>query len=431
MSARPLRFLVPLVFALGCGDPERAWIALPEVNDARAFVLAYGTAAERTITAIDAADPGAQTVPLKSPEARVEVWAYQATLEDLHLSAGTLREDPTGSALPKAGGRFVLDRSTVAWVDDPAPELLASALLVKTTNCTPFDVVTRDLGPGRTVFLEPLPDGRLLHGFTLDVNRASTFRVIDSEGGVEVLSPPPVSDIATGAIVGDTLWVAASEALVSALPLADLTVRSSSATTLRAWDAMDGGRSGGDTEIVLASTSGELVRFDGRAFVSLAPPTAAYERGASVLWQGPGDVFLATEFQRTILHYVDGRIVQEPLPGIRGAPTAVAPSARYGLLAGSSLAEIFARSGSSWRALATLPDLIDVTAVLELPKGLLVGGPGQLREWLEQEGTFCPPLEAPQDMTYRSFGRVGSLIVAAGWPPTLARPSYLVLIRPR
>lgn len=426
---RPWHHL-PLLFALGCGDPQQAWLALPEVNDARAFVLAHGTATERTITAIDAADPGAQTVSLKSREARVEVWAYQETLEALHLSAGTLREDPTGSSLPQASKRFMLDRSTVTWIDDPSPELLASALLVKTTNCTPFDVETIELGPGRTVFLEPLPDGRLLHGFTHDATRESTFRVIDADGRVEVLAAPPVSNLACGAIVGDKLWVAASEDVISALPLADLTVQSSSATTPRIWDAMDGGQSGGDTEIAIATTSGELMRFDGRAFVTLAPPAASDERGSGVFWRGPGDVFLATEFQRTISHYVDGRIVQESLPGIRGAPTAVASSARYGVVAGSSSAEIFARSGSIWRTLATLPDLIDVTALLDLPKGLLVGGPGQLREWLEQEGTFCPPIEAPQEMNYRSLGRVGSLIVAGGWPALLARPSHLVLLRP-
>lgn len=424
-------YTLSLLMLAACGE-STIWSGLPDGQGAETLIIAHGVPSARTIVATPISEVSARTVRLETSEERIEAWTFVESLEQLELPSGPLREDPNAPGLPVPLARFTFDVSAEAWVEDTAPRLLVDVHVAHTTKCSSFDVESVELGIGRTFMLSPLPDGRVLHGFSNDETGETTFRFINADGVVELLAISPAQYGTTGVVIGSRVWIATFGGEVFEYPLANLTTYTSSVpTTGREWQAISGGVGPAGVEVFVLANTGELARVRPDGFETLEPPQAIGKSAASMLWIGPGELFAAAPVHRDVLHLVDGVVVHEELPLIGGSPLRVERSARRSLLAGGSSAEVYERVGTRWSFLATYPLMVGVTAIFETPAGLLLGADSEVREWRELEGTFCPSPPVPRGVIYMHIAQVGALYVAGGRPIVRGRTSQLALLRPR
>lgn len=410
------------------GGPE--FVPPPVLEAGRGLVLAYAQGGSLRYLALDA--EALAPLRLELPEgATVEAYVYAQSLGALFIPAGPVTPRATGSPLPAPAARLRLTEGArgYEWIAGTTPSLDGLRLELG-TPCRRFEVESVMLGPSRSSLLEPLPDGRLLHGRLGPLWTELLFETIDAAGAVEPAGSIPGPHGFAGEVFGDELWLTGTAGRLTRSPLSDL----ARTATVAAAPAGDVGRgisiqARGDGFILTTITAGgTLERFDGRAWTTLRQAEFVDDDLAAIAALPDGTELSVVPFRGLVTREREGELTDEPLP-LPGGPLAVGVL-RGEPVVGLNEGELVVRRNGAWTPLASLPVRIGVRSWLELEGGYLVGGDnGLLVEWNDELGGFCEPVVIEGSGSFEFMRRVGELIVIAGRPPRGATPLSLRLLR--
>ncbi len=408
-----------LLLALtGCTEGGVVYVSPPSLGAGSSLVFAVAEPGGPRFFAADLDTFTREQLP-EGEGTRVEVFAYDVPLEALRIPKGPLTDSLTGTALPTPARRLRLSLSEAAspgWVELEGPSPLDTLRVDLISPCRSFDVVTTSLEPGRTLFLEPMPDGRLLHGRVAYGGASAELSVIELDGEIERVaeftSPQPIS----ARVLGEHVWMGSSAGQVSSAPLAELTRTSTLPPSplphivrrlvARSVD--------GQPVITTLSGGGALQRFDGQTWTTLREtPESAESDQVGLLQLEDGEILAAVPHRRVVTRERDGVVADQPLAG-SGAPLALG-LIRGRPAVGLTRGELFVRqTDGDWQALVP-PVRVDIQTFLDIEGGFLVGGgDSTIMEWNDELGGFCDPLPLEVGGSIEFLQPLGDVIVAAG-----------------
>ena len=403
-----------------CADSSLIHVLPPPGDGEGSLVFALWEPGGPRYFATDREQLAAQEVEF-SAEHPIELYVYPQPLEALRIPAGPLHDSVNGTLLPAPARRRQLevpDDGVPRWSEVEDSPLLDVIRIELESPCRSFEIRSLTMGHGRTVFLEPMKDGRLLHARLVYGWEETEFSAIDVEGELELLGTLR-EPIWSGARLGDDLYFGGSGGRVlrssmsnptrtSTLPAAPLGLE------VRAISAQE---VAGEIEIVAMSGSGALEHFDGREWSALREPPGLGDPDEGHLLSLGGGETLAVHPGRRVVTRIRERVLTDESLDASGGPFALAElrgETVVGLAEGASFTR---RSNGRWERRPELPVRIELLAFLEIEGGYLTGGgDSTLVEWNDELGDFCEPLLIPGGGSLYFLRQVGGVTVASGRP---------------
>jgi hypothetical protein len=378
------------------------------VNDGRSFKV-YAYALE------DAAIRA--PIPLDT-DVEIEALLYSASLADLHLSRGQLKESPEGGLLPTTSARFIMtihDGIAGPWRSDTATTALSSFRVdSRAARCDDFNMDQR-LGPD-TAF-----------DVAIGLDASSAFiagggRWFRIDAAQEVMLSPIDGFTPTAAYRAPDgrIWLGGSGGkLLVGTPETGFSPEPSELTGADI-SFLDGPHHDEPFELFAVTSTGSFERFDGRAWTVLVDksprPLGAGHGG--VAWVAPGEAYAAppryTNIAGELYHFRQGALAKIDLSGRVGPLVSLATIDGVGPLGVNAGGDVFRLDTSGFSMVAPKAIATVMPQIAAFRTGfVLASRDGWFDQYLPELEHFCSPIA----ISRRNFLRVttfGEVVLVVG-----------------